>query len=194
MNPADWVRIPAPRRLRRVRRRTGGGAAARPASTDHVHAAALPVAALTAWQALVRLAVVRTGYRALIHAAAGGIGHLAVQIAKARGAYVIGTARESKHAFLRSLGADELIDYTTTDFAAALRGIDVVLDPISGDYGPRSLDTLTPGAAAVRSRCRWSQQPRGSTIRTKVRMRCRRCGVTHGGLCSRAVGWTRPRR
>jgi NADPH:quinone reductase-like Zn-dependent oxidoreductase len=77
----------------------------------------------------------------LVHAAAGGVGHLAVQIAKARGAYVIGTAREAKHAFLRDLGADELIDYSSSDFAKS-RDIDVVLDPISGEYGPRSLDTL----------------------------------------------------
>lgn len=120
-----------------------------PATIDHVHAAALPVAALTAWQSLVRVAGVGTGQRVLIHAAAGGIGHLAVQIAKARGAYVIGTAREGKHAFLRDLGADELIDYTTTDFAALARNIDVVLDPISGDYGPRSLDTLTPNGILI---------------------------------------------
>ncbi|MFI1104478.1 NADP-dependent oxidoreductase [Streptomyces melanogenes] len=123
--------------------------AARPASIDDIHAAALPVTALTAWQALVRVADVRTGQRVLVHAAAGGIGHLAVQIAKARGAYVIGTAREDKHAFLRGLGADELVDYTTTDFAAAVRDVDVVLDPIGGDYGPRSLDTLTPGGILI---------------------------------------------
>lgn len=82
--------------------------------------------------------------RVLIHAAAGGVGHLAVQIAKARGAYVIGTARRDKHDFLRDLGADELIDYTTVDFAAKARDVDVALDPISGEYGPRSLDTLSP--------------------------------------------------
>ncbi|MFJ8389947.1 NADP-dependent oxidoreductase [Streptomyces sp. NPDC094438] len=116
---------------------------------DHIHAGALPVTALTAWQSLVKVAAVGVGQRVLVHAAAGGIGHLAVQIAKARGAYVIGTARESKHAFLRDLGADELIDYTTTDFAAAVRDIDVVLDPISGDYGPRSLETLAPDGILI---------------------------------------------
>nr|WP_202897551.1 NADP-dependent oxidoreductase [Actinopolymorpha pittospori] len=115
-----------------------------PPSLDHVHAAALPTAALTAWQPLVHVAGVHAGQRVLVHAAAGGIGHLAVQIAKSRGAYVIGTARPDKHDFLRSLGADELIDYTTTDFAATARDIDVVLDPISGEYALRSLDTLAP--------------------------------------------------
>ncbi|KUJ69792.1 NADPH:quinone reductase [Streptomyces albus subsp. albus] len=123
--------------------------AAAPAGIERVHAAALPVAALTAWQPLVRVAAVRAGQRVLIHAAAGGIGHLAVQIAKARGAHVIGTAREAKHAFLRDLGADQLIDYTSTDFAAVVRDIDVVLDPISGDYGPRSLDTLAPDGVLI---------------------------------------------
>ena len=122
--------------------------AAKPPSLDDVHAAALPTAALTAWQAL-RAGGLRAGQRVLIHAASGGVGHLAVQIAKAHGAYVIGTARADKHSFLRDLGADELIDYTTTDFATAAKDVDLVLDPISGDYGPRSLDTLAPGGTLV---------------------------------------------
>nr|WP_131772704.1 MULTISPECIES: NADP-dependent oxidoreductase [Protofrankia] len=123
--------------------------AAVPLGVDPVRAAALPVAALTAWQPLVNVAAVTAGQRVLIHAAAGGVGHLAVQIAKARGAYVIGTAQKGKHGFLRGLGADELIDYTTVDFAAVARDIDVVLDPISDDYGPRSLDTLRPGGLLI---------------------------------------------
>ncbi|WP_327357282.1 NADP-dependent oxidoreductase [Streptomyces sp. NBC_01304] len=121
----------------------------RPAALDHVHAAALPLAALTAWQALVDTADVRPGQRVLIHAAAGGVGHLAVQIAKSRGAYVIGTAREAKHAFLRGLGADELIDYTRQDFAHQLKDIDVALDTVGGTYGPRSLRTLRPGGTLI---------------------------------------------
>jgi NADPH:quinone reductase-like Zn-dependent oxidoreductase len=123
--------------------------AAKPRSLDHLHAAALPTAALTAWQPLVGIAEVGPGDRVLIHAAAGGVGHLAVQIAKSRGAYVIGTARPAKHDFLRELGADELIDYTSTDFVAAARDVDVVLDPISADYGPRSLDVLRPGGVLL---------------------------------------------
>ncbi|WP_280329009.1 NADP-dependent oxidoreductase [Nocardia wallacei] len=114
----------------------------KPAELDHVHAAALPVAALTGWQALAGL---RAGRRLLIHAAAGGIGHLAVQFAKARGAYVIGTARAVNHDFLRGLGADELIDYTAVDFTEAARDVDVVLDLVGGDYGSRSLRVLRPG-------------------------------------------------
>jgi NADPH:quinone reductase-like Zn-dependent oxidoreductase len=107
------------------------------------------VVGLTAWQPLTSVASVEPGHRVLVHAAAGGIGHLAVQIAKASGAYVIGTARADKHAFLRDLGADQLIDYTTTDFAAIAHDVDVVLDPISGDYGPRSLDILAPGGVLI---------------------------------------------
>ncbi len=140
-----------------------------PRSIDLVSAAALPVAALTAWQALVRVAEVGPGQRVLVHAAAGGVGHLAVQIAKARGAHVIGTARPEKHEFLRALGADELIDYTATDFAEAAADMDVVLDPISDDYGPRSLNTLKPGGLLLdvrgtgpdRSLVRAQAAPRG---------------------------------
>ncbi|WP_433087972.1 NADP-dependent oxidoreductase [Dactylosporangium sp. CA-052675] len=113
-----------------------------PANLDLTHAAAVPTAALTAWQALIQVAQVKPGQRVLVHAAAGGIGHLAVQIAKAHGAYVLGTASTAKHDFLEKLGIDEAIDYTSTDFAEAAHDIDAVIDPISGAYGPRSLATL----------------------------------------------------
>ncbi|MEU6891404.1 NADP-dependent oxidoreductase [Streptomyces sp. NPDC046557] len=123
--------------------------APKPASLDHVAAAALPLAALTAWQALVDTARLKAGERVLVHAAAGGVGHLAVQIAKARGAYVIGTASAAKHELLRELGADEVIDYRTTAFEEATSDIDVVIDAIGGDYGKRSLDVLRPGGRLV---------------------------------------------
>jgi NADPH:quinone reductase-like Zn-dependent oxidoreductase len=113
-----------------------------PAGLDHVHAAALPTAALTAWQPLVRVAGVRAGHRVLVHAAAGGLGHLAVQIAEARGAHVIGTARHEEHDLLRSLGA-------ATAFAEQAEDIDVVFDPISGDCGLRSLAALVPGGTLL---------------------------------------------
>lgn len=121
----------------------------KPAGIDHTRAGALPLAALTAYQALVDTADVRPGQRVLIHAAAGGVGHLAVQIAKSLGAYVIGTASAPKHEFVRSLGADEVIDYRTTDFAQAVSDIDVVLDPLAGDTRTRSLDVLRPGGIVV---------------------------------------------
>jgi NADPH:quinone reductase-like Zn-dependent oxidoreductase len=85
----------------------------------------------------------------LVHGAAGGFGHLAVQVAKALGAYVIGTARAAKHDFVRGLGADEMIDYTRVDFADAVRDVDVVLDTIGGDYGTRSLRPIRTGGTLV---------------------------------------------
>lgn len=123
----------------------------KPAVIDHVQAGALPLASLTAHQALVDTADVQPGQRVLIHAAAGGVGHLAVQIAKSRGAYVIGTASAGKHEFLRSLGADEVIDYHEVDIAEALSDVDVVLDPISYDAAgrARSVSVLRPGGVLV---------------------------------------------
>ncbi|MDX3226507.1 NADP-dependent oxidoreductase [Streptomyces sp. ME19-01-6] len=123
--------------------------APRPKGLDHIRAGALPLASLTAWQALVDTAHIRPGQRVLIHAAAGGVGHLAVQIAKARGAHVIGTASAAKHDLLRSLGADELVDYRTQDFAETVRDVDVVLDSLGGPDWARSLRTLRPGGTLV---------------------------------------------
>ena len=105
----------------------------KPAGLGFVEAAGLPLAGLTAWQALVDTADVRAGQRVLVNAAAGGVGHLAVQIAKARGAYVLGTARAAKHDFLRDLGVDEPIDYTSVDVGATVRDVDVVLDLVGGN-------------------------------------------------------------
>jgi NADPH:quinone reductase-like Zn-dependent oxidoreductase len=123
--------------------------ARKPSSLDHVRAGALPLAALTAYQALVDTADIRPGQRVLIHAAAGGVGHLAVQIAKAYGAHVIGTASAGKHELLRELGADELIDYRTTDFTEAVYTVDVVLDSLAGDVRTRSLNILREGGILV---------------------------------------------
>ncbi|GGS83671.1 MULTISPECIES: NADP-dependent oxidoreductase [Streptomyces] len=123
--------------------------ARKPSALDHVQAAALPMAALTAWQALVDGADIQPGQRVLVHAAAGGVGHLAVQIAKARGAYVIGTASAAKHDVLRELGADEVVDYTAVDFTEAVKDVDVVLDLIGGEYEDRSLRTLRPGGTYI---------------------------------------------
>lgn len=121
----------------------------KPSGLDHVQAGALPLAALTAYQALVDTADVQPGQRVLIHAAAGGVGHLAVQIAKARGAHVIGTASAAKHDLLRDLGADEVVDYRTTDFTEAVGEVDVVLDTLAGETRTRSLDVLRRGGVLV---------------------------------------------
>jgi NADPH:quinone reductase-like Zn-dependent oxidoreductase len=124
--------------------------ARRPTSIDATHAAALPVNGLTAHQAITEDLGLRTGETVLITAAAGGTGTLAVQIATSLGAYVIATASARNHQYLRELGAQEVIDYTTTDFAQALRaahpaGVDAVLDCIGGDTTRRSLDALRDG-------------------------------------------------
>ncbi|MFF2777159.1 NADP-dependent oxidoreductase [Streptomyces sp. NPDC058052] len=123
--------------------------APKPASLTHVEAAALPLAGLTAWQALVDAAGVRPGERVLVHAAAGGVGHLAVQIAKARGAHVIGTAGAAKHALLKELGADEVVDYRETPFEEAVSDVDVVLDALGGETAERSLKVLRPGGRLI---------------------------------------------
>ena len=120
-----------------------------PDALDDVEAAALPMAGLTAWQSLVDAADVQPGQRVLVHGAGGGVGHLAVQLAKARGAHVIGTASASKHDVLRGLGADELVDYRTQDFTTAVAPVDVVLDLIAGGYAERSIDVLRPGGLLV---------------------------------------------
>jgi NADPH:quinone reductase-like Zn-dependent oxidoreductase len=121
--------------------------ARKPASLDHVHAAAIPLAALTAWQGLVQAAGVKEGDRVLIHRAAGGVGHFAVQIAKAHGARVIALASAARHDFVRALGADEVIDYRTTDFTKAVEDADVVLD--STAQGDLSLGVLRPGGVLI---------------------------------------------
>ncbi|MFH9425277.1 NADP-dependent oxidoreductase [Streptomyces sp. NPDC017529] len=123
--------------------------APKPASLSHVEAAALPVVGLTAWQGLVDLAGVTEGDRVLVHGGGGGVGHVAIQIAKALGAQVIATAGGSKREFVEGCGADEVIDYTAVDFTEAVRDVDVVLDTIGGDTAERSLAVLRPGGHLV---------------------------------------------
>jgi NADPH:quinone reductase-like Zn-dependent oxidoreductase len=123
--------------------------ARKPASLDHVHAAALPVAALTAWQALFNVAHLTAGQRVLIHGASGGVGSFAAQFAKAKGAYVIGTASGRNQAYLRELGVDEPIDYEKARFEDVVRNVDVVLDTQGGDTQQRSWKVLQQGGMLV---------------------------------------------
>ncbi|CAM5675556.1 NADP-dependent oxidoreductase OS=Streptomyces tendae OX=1932 GN=F3L20_19370 PE=3 SV=1 [Streptomyces tendae] len=126
--------------------------ARKPASLGHVHAAAVPLAALTAWQILVDTVHVRTGQRVLITAAAGGVGHFAVQFARHLGAHVIATAGAARHTWLKELGAEETIDYTTTRFEEVAAGVDVVIDLVGDGQdrtSTRSLRTLRPGGLLV---------------------------------------------
>ncbi|MBC2866284.1 NADP-dependent oxidoreductase [Streptomyces mexicanus] len=126
--------------------------ARKPATLDHVHAAAVPLAALTAWQALVDTAQVQAGQRVLITAAAGGVGHFAVQFARHLGAHVIATASAARHTWLKGLGADETIDYTTTRFEDAADAVDVVIDLVGDAHdrtSTRALKVLRPGGLLV---------------------------------------------
>jgi NADPH:quinone reductase len=113
-----------------------------PDNIDLDAAAGVPLAALTAWQALFEVGSIKEGDKVLIHAAAGGVGHFAVQLAKSRGAYVIATASGHNHDFLHEIGVDEAIDYTKTDFVDACYGLDFVLDTLGGDIGHWSLKVL----------------------------------------------------
>jgi NADPH:quinone reductase-like Zn-dependent oxidoreductase len=121
----------------------------KPERLDHIRAAAVPMVGLTAWQALVDTAGVGEGSRVLITGASGGIGHLAVQIAKARGANVTALASTANLDFLRSLGADAVIDYKTTDFTESARDQDAVLDVVGGDYPAKALEVIKPGGILV---------------------------------------------
>jgi len=121
----------------------------KPKRLDHVQAASIPLVGLTAWQALLDLAAIEAGQRVLIQAGAGGVGSMAIQIAKHFGAYVATTASASKHAFVRELGADECIDYRNEDFAARLRDYHLVLDALGGEALARSFRILRPGGMVV---------------------------------------------
>ena len=123
--------------------------ALKPKSIDHVHATTIPVGAVTAWRALFDTAALKEGQRVLIHGAAGGVGSFAVQLAKWKGAHVIGTASTRNQAFLRDLGVDEPIDYEKARFEDLVHDVDVVFDPIGGETQQRSWKTLKKGGILV---------------------------------------------
>ena len=134
---AEFIAVPATEVVRK------------PKSLDHIHAAAFPHASLTAWISLISTANLSAGQTVLIHGAAGGVGHIAVQLAKLRGARVIGTASGYNQEFLHQLGVDEAIDYNTTKFEDVAQQVDVVFDTIGGDTQERSWSTLKPGGMLV---------------------------------------------
>jgi NADPH:quinone reductase-like Zn-dependent oxidoreductase len=123
--------------------------APKPRSLTFTQAAAVPLAALTVWQAFFDHAHLSTGQTVLIHGAAGSVGSFAVQLAHWAGAHVIATATPDQHALLRQLGADELVDYTSQPFEAVAQDVDVVLDTIGGETLERSWDVLKPGGALI---------------------------------------------
>jgi len=121
----------------------------KPGTLNHVLAAAVPTVGLTTWQALFEVAQLRAGQKVLIHAAAGGVGTFAVQLAKAKGAYVIGTASAKNQSLLRELGVDQPVDYQKTRFEDVARDVDVVLDTMGGETQERSFKVLKPGGILV---------------------------------------------
>src|SRR5262249_43045027 len=123
--------------------------APKPASVDHVHAATVPISALTAWQGLIERAGLTAGQRVLIHGAAGGVGVFAVQLARWRGAKVRATASAANRDFVRGLGADEVIDYRAQRFDEVVRDVDVVFDAVGGETLARSWGVLRPGGKLV---------------------------------------------
>lgn len=121
----------------------------KPQTIDHCQAAAVPLAAITAWHCLFEAAQLTAGQRVLIHAAAGGVGSYAVQLARWKGAEVIGTASARNRDFLLELGADEVVDYQTTAFEDTIEPVDVVFDTIGGEVQARSWQILKPGGILV---------------------------------------------
>lgn len=174
--------------------------ALKPASASMEEAGSLPLVALTAWQALVEQGNVRPGHKVLIHAGAGGVGSIAIQLAKHLGATVATTASSSNAGFVRNLGADIVIDYRTQDFEQLLSGYDLVLDSLGGENLEKSLHILKPGGKAIGI----SGPPDPAFARkaglnpvlrlaiaglsSKIRRQAKKLGVTYEFLFMRASG------
>jgi NADPH:quinone reductase-like Zn-dependent oxidoreductase len=132
--------------------------ARKPAVVDHVHSAAIPLAGLTAWQGLFRYGQIKSGQSVLIHGGSGGVGHFAIQFAKAKGARVLTTVSTANVAFARELGADVVIDYKTQRFEDQAQDLDMVFDLIGGETRERSWKLLKRGGALVSTLAEPSQE------------------------------------
>jgi NADPH:quinone reductase-like Zn-dependent oxidoreductase len=132
--------------------------AAKPGSIDHVHAAAVPLAGQTAWQGLFRYGQVKAGQKILIHGGSGGVGHFAIQFAKARGAHVTTTVSTANVAFAQGLGADVVIDYKKQRFEQQAGDLDMVFDLIDGETRERSWGLIKKGGILVTTLSEPSQQ------------------------------------
>lgn len=174
--------------------------AIKPASISMDEAGSLPLVALTAWQALVERGKVGPGQKVLIHAGAGGVGSIAIQLAKYLGATVATTVSAANADFVRELGADVVIDYRTEDFAEILHGYDLVLDSLGGENLERSLRVLKPGGKAIgisgppdpgfAQELGANAVMKGAIglISAGIRRKARRLGVTYEFLFMRANG------
>jgi NADPH:quinone reductase-like Zn-dependent oxidoreductase len=173
--------------------------ALKPKSLTMEESAAIPLVALAAWQALVEVAQIKSGQKVLIHGGAGGLGSTVIQLAKHLGAYVVTTANGRDAEKVRGLGADEVIDYTKTNFAESLPGYDVVLDSLGGDTLAKSLTVLKPGGLAISvvgppdaafavQLGRPLLKPVMALLSRKVRAQARKLGVRYSFLFMRADG------
>ena len=174
--------------------------ALRPTSVSLEEAASLPLVALTAWQALVERGNLQPGQRVLVHAGAGGVGTIAIQLAKHLGATVATTVSTGNVDFVRALGADVVIDYRSQDFEQVLHGYDLVLDSLGGKNLDKSLRVLRPGGTAIgiagppdpafarelgaNPLLRWAV----SALSSRIRRQARRLGVRYEFLFMRASG------
>lgn len=173
--------------------------ARKPSSLSFEEAAAVPLVALAAWQALVDLAHVQPGQKVLVHAGAGGLGSTVIQVAKHLGAHVATTVHTKDVAKVRALGADEVVDYTAQDFASVLSGYDVVLDSLGAASLEKSLTVLRPGGLAISvvgpPDSAFASQlhqplfaPVMALLSRKVRRRARQLGVRYSFFFMRASG------
>jgi NADPH:quinone reductase-like Zn-dependent oxidoreductase len=174
--------------------------ALKPASISMEEAGSLPLVALTAWQALVERGDLQPGQKVLIHAGAGGVGSIAIQLAKHLGAAVATTASGSSADFVRKLGADTVVDYRTQDFEQLLDGYDLVLDSLGGENLERSLPVLKPGGKAIgiagppdpkfarESRLNPPLRLAITGLSSKIRTQARKLGVSYEFLFMRASG------
>jgi len=128
---------------------TPGQLAVKPSSISHQQAAAVPLSALTAWQALITRADLKSGQRVLIHGAAGGVGNMATQLAHWRGAYVIATASANNLDYVWQSGADEVIDYSRDRFEDVAGDVDVIMDAVGGETLERSIAMLKPNTKLI---------------------------------------------
>ncbi|GAA1979975.1 NADP-dependent oxidoreductase [Microbacterium pumilum] len=177
-----------------------GDLALKPVSISMAEAGSLPLVALTAWQALVERGKVGPGQKVLIHAGAGGVGSIAIQLAKHLGASVATTVSASNADFVRGLGADIVVDYRSEDFEQLLSGYDLVLDSLGGEVLEKSLGILKPGGrvigiagppdpafarrSGVNAPLRWAI----AALSAKIRSRAKKLGVTYEFLWMRASG------
>ena len=126
-----------------------GEVARKPRTISHVEAASLPLAGITAWESMIEKAGVKAGQRVLVHAGSGGVGSLAIQLVKAAGAVVVATTSGKNRALVESRGADQVVDYTTTDVADAVEPVDAVFDTLGGAVQEASWGLLKPGGILV---------------------------------------------